>query len=76
MTADLFKFLSCYCIRRGYNSRLSEKHLITNPSHYTAHQDHPSSAELANQIVAKLLAAHKNDAVLRADLKSTIHTYS
>lgn len=75
MTANLFKLLSCCCIRRGYNPRLSEKHLITDSSHYAAYQDHPSSAELAGQIVAKLLAAHRNDAILRADLKSAIHTY-
>ncbi|KAF2433997.1 hypothetical protein EJ08DRAFT_573595, partial [Tothia fuscella] len=30
---------------------------------------------LADQIVAKLIAANKNDAILKADLQSTIHTY-
>ncbi|OCK73706.1 hypothetical protein K432DRAFT_364519 [Lepidopterella palustris CBS 459.81] len=68
-------FLSCCCIRSDQSSRLSEKHLSINPGHYATYQDHPSKAELADQIVAKLLAADKNDAILKADLQSTIHTY-
>ena len=69
------KLFSCCGSRSDHSSRLSEKNLTTDPNHYAKYQDHPSKAELADQIVAKLLAANKNDAILKADLQSTIHAY-
>jgi hypothetical protein len=66
--AAFSKLLSYYCVGSDYTFRLSEKHLTTDPDHYTAYQDHPNKAELADQIVAKLVAADKNDAILKADL--------
>jgi hypothetical protein len=69
------KLFSCCGSRSDHSSRLSEKHLTTDPNHYAKYQDHPSKAELADQIVAKLFAADKNDAILKADLQSTIHAY-
>lgn len=75
MAAHLFEFLSCCCIRRGHNTRHFEKHLITDPSQYTAYKDRPSRAELADEIVSKLLVARNNDAILEADLESTIRAH-
>jgi hypothetical protein len=73
--AAFSKLLSYCCVGSDHTFRLSEKHLATDPGHYAAYQDQPSKAELADQIVAKLVAAKKNDAILKADLQSTIHTY-
>ena len=70
----LSAFLSCCSTRSKRTPRLSEKHLTT-PPHYAPYQDHPTETDLAAQIIAKLLAATKNDAVLKADLQSTISTY-
>ena len=43
---------------------------------YLTYKDNPSKAELANEFIAKLFTAEKNDAVLQADLRSLIHAYS
>jgi hypothetical protein len=69
------KLLSCCCIRSDQLSGYSEKHLLTDSGHYPTYRDSPSKSDLADQIVAKLLAADRNDAILKADLQSTIHTY-
>ncbi|KAH8692517.1 hypothetical protein GQ44DRAFT_719802 [Phaeosphaeriaceae sp. PMI808] len=69
------KLLSCCCIRSSHPFGLPEKHLVIDPSPYAKYQDNPSKSNLADEIVAKLLTADKNDAILKADLQSTIHTY-
>jgi hypothetical protein len=69
------KLLSCCCILSDQNSSLYEEHLATDPTCYATYQDHPNKVELADQIVAKLFAANKNDAILKDDLQSTIRTY-
>ena len=73
--AAFSNLLSYCCVGSNHTFHLSGKHLATDPGHYAAYQDHPGKAELADQIVAKLVAADKNDAILRADLQSTIHAY-
>jgi hypothetical protein len=69
------KSLSCCYIHYNRSVRLSEKHVAADSGIYTAYKDHPSKAEVADQIVAKLFAADSTNAILQADLKSTIHTY-
>jgi hypothetical protein len=69
------KLLSCCCVRSNHTSCPSEKLLNDDLGNYAGYQDHPNKTELADQIVAKLFAAEKNDAVLEADLRSIIHTY-
>jgi hypothetical protein len=73
--AAFSKLFPCCCSFSNQKSRLFEKHLATDPYRNATYQDHPSKVELADQIVAKLFAADKNDAILKADLQSTIHTY-
>ncbi|CAI6328645.1 unnamed protein product [Periconia digitata] len=70
--ALLSKMFKCYCCTptRDQKPSLSEKSAL--PAYK---DDGPSKAEVADTIVAKLFAAEKNDAVLQADLRSTIHAY-
>ncbi|QSZ36353.1 hypothetical protein DSL72_006229 [Monilinia vaccinii-corymbosi] len=62
-------FECCY-ICGDQRSTSDEKPISAHP-----YKDHPSRAELVDEFVAKLFAAEKNDAILQADLESTIHTY-
>ena len=73
--AVISKLLSYCCGGANRTPEVSEKHPAVDPGHYAAYQDHPSKVEVADQIVAKLFAAGENDAVLRAELQSTIHSY-
>lgn len=66
---------SCFCVRPRHTSRRFEKHPTTDRGRCNAYYDHPTKPELAEQIVAKLLAADKNDAALEADLQSAIHSF-
>ena len=66
--AVLSKLLGCCCIHTDQELSFSEKRLTTNTDSYIPYKDNPSKAELADDIIAKLFAAEKNDAVLQADL--------
>jgi hypothetical protein len=59
--AVLSRLLSYCCIQRDQEPSFTDKSL--------------SKAGLADEIVAKLFAAQKNDAILQADLQSIIHAY-
>jgi len=73
--AVLSKLLGFCCIHPDQEPFFSEKSLTTNTDNYIPYKDSPNKAELANEIIAKLFAAQKNDAILQADLRSTIHAY-
>ncbi len=66
--AVLSKLLECCCIYTDQELPFSKKS-------YIPYKDNPSKAELADEIIAKLFAAEKNDAALQADLQSIIHAY-
>lgn len=71
----LSELFSCCCVRSDRASSHSEKCLAAHSGHYAAYKDNLTEGELASQIVAKLFAADRNHAILKADLQSTIHTY-
>lgn len=73
--AVLSKLLGCCCIHTDPELSFSETRLTTNTDAYVPYKDNPSKAEVADEIVAKLFAAEKNDAALQADLQSIIHAY-
>jgi hypothetical protein len=59
--AVLSKLLGCCCIHTDQELS-SEKRLTTNTDSYIPYKDDPSKDDLANEIIAKLFAAEKNDA--------------
>jgi len=60
----------------GANRSITASHqYTTRDDSYLPYRDKPSNTDVANDIVAKLFAAKKNDAALQADLRSTYHTY-
>ncbi|ORY17016.1 hypothetical protein BCR34DRAFT_475514 [Clohesyomyces aquaticus] len=70
----LSKLTGCLCIAPPHSRSRSPSEklaLITN-SPYT---DHPTASEVAEKIIHKLYTTPTNNAALRADLKSTMHTY-
>ncbi|MCJ1357465.1 MAG: hypothetical protein MMC33_007461 [Icmadophila ericetorum] len=68
--AVLSTLLSCCCINADQEPSDVEKHLITQ------YKDNPTTAEVADDVIAKLFAAEKNDIALQENLKSMVHTCS
>jgi len=73
--AVLSKFIECCCIHSAEETSSSEKCLNTNTGPFVPYKDSPSKVEIADDVIAKIFAAERNDAALQADLQSTIHAY-
>ena len=73
--AVLSKLLGYCCVHLDRKPSFSEKSLTINTDNYIPYKDSPNKAELTDEIIAKLFAAQRNDAILQADLQSTIHAY-
>ncbi len=75
--ADLSKCLTLCCLQPDEPEPNADEKvpLLSSSSNGTMHAGNPTKGELADEIVAKLFAAKRNDEVLQADLHSAVHAY-